>query len=117
VENESARQFYLNEAIEQNWSTRALERQINSFYYERILSSQEKEAVVAEANNKTKKLPHSPEGLIKDPYVLEFLNLPSTSGVLEKDLENAIIRQLQQFLLELLCKTLHNNSYAYRFIM
>ena len=101
VENEAARRFYLNEAIEQNWSTRALERQINSFYYERILSSQEKEAVATEANDKTKKLPHSPEDFIKDPYVLEFLNLPSSPGVLEKDLENAIIRQLQQFLLEL----------------
>src|SRR5947209_5146087 len=48
VENEAARHFYLNETIEQNWSTRALERQINSFYYERILSSKEKEAVTAE---------------------------------------------------------------------
>lgn len=56
VENEQARQGYLNEAISKNWSTRALERQINSFYYERLLSSQNKAPVMAEAAEKTKKL-------------------------------------------------------------
>jgi predicted nuclease of restriction endonuclease-like (RecB) superfamily len=101
VENEAAREFYKEEAIEQNWSTRALERQINSFYYERIISSKKKKAVAAEAKENTGALAASPEDLIKDPYVLEFLNLPSDTGFLEKDVENAIVQKLQHFLLEL----------------
>jgi predicted nuclease of restriction endonuclease-like (RecB) superfamily len=91
----------MQEAIAQNWSTRALERQINSFYYERIVSSKKKKSVIAEARKKTKDLPASPEDFIKDPYVLEFLSLPSETGFLGKDLENAIIQKLQHFLLEL----------------
>jgi predicted nuclease of restriction endonuclease-like (RecB) superfamily len=101
VENEKARNYYMQEAIAQNWSSRALERQINSFYYERILSSKKDKAVIAEAQKATAALAASPEDFIKDPYVLEFLNLPSGSGFLEKDLEAAIIQKLQQFLLEL----------------
>ena len=99
VEDAAAREFYLNEAIEQNWSTRALERQINSLYYERIVSSKNKKPVKAEANTAINKL--SPEDFIKDPYVLEFLNIPSGSSFLEKDIENGLIEKLQQFLLEL----------------
>lgn len=101
VEKEAARNFYINEAIAQNWSTRALERQINSFYYERILSSKDKKSVTDEAKENTNQIFHLPEDFIKDPYVLEFLHLPSASGILEKDIEQAIITQLQQFLLEL----------------
>lgn len=101
VENEKARNYYMNEAIAQNWSSRALERQINSFYYERILSSKKDKAVIEEAQKATEALAASPEDFIKDPYVLEFLNLPSGAGFLEKDLEAAIIQKLQQFLLEL----------------
>lgn len=101
VENEKARNYYMQEAIAQNWSSQALERQINSFYYERILSSKKDKAVIEEAQKATEALAASPEDFIKDPYVLEFLNLPSGSGFLEKDLEGAIIQKLQQFLLEL----------------
>ena len=101
VENETARNYYINEAIAQNWSSRALERQINSFYYERILSSKKDKAVIEEAQKATAALAASPEDFIKDPYVLEFLNLPSGSGFLERDLEAAIVQKLQQFLLEL----------------
>jgi predicted nuclease of restriction endonuclease-like (RecB) superfamily len=101
VENENARNYYMNEAIAQNWSSRALERQINSFYYERILSSKKDKAVIEEAQKATEALVASPEDFIKDPYVLEFLALPSGSGFLERDLEAAIIQKLQQFLLEL----------------
>lgn len=101
VENEVARNFYLTESIAESWSTRALERQINSFYYERIVSSKKKEEVTSEAKKATNALPLLPEDFIKDPYVLEFLNLPSDIRFLEKDLENAIIQKLQQFLLEL----------------
>ncbi|RZK09661.1 MAG: DUF1016 family protein, partial [Flavobacterium sp.] len=70
-------------------------------YYERIVSSQKKKAVTKEAKEKTEALAASPEDFIKDPYVLEFLSLPSETGFLEKDLESAIIQKLQHFLLEL----------------
>ncbi|MBD0298420.1 MAG: hypothetical protein ICV84_25000 [Flavisolibacter sp.] len=85
VEDEAARNYYMEEAIAQNWSTRALERQINSFYYERIISSKNKKAVAAEAKENTESLAARPEDFIKDPYVLEFLNLPSGSGFLENE--------------------------------
>lgn len=101
VENQKARDYYIKEAIAQNWSTRALERQINTFYYERIISSKNKEEVEAEASNNTKNLTGQPHDFIKDPYVLEFLDIPANSGYLEKDLENGIIQKLQHFLLEL----------------
>lgn len=101
VENEKAREYYLNEAIAQNWSTRALERQINSFYYERLLSSKKKKEVEAEAKSNTDALAASPEDFIKDPFVLEFLNLSPDNRFWEKDLEQAIIQNLQKFILEL----------------
>ncbi|MEG2529959.1 MAG: DUF1016 N-terminal domain-containing protein, partial [Anaerovoracaceae bacterium] len=71
VENETARKFYLDECAKSNWSTRQLERQINSFYYERLLSSQDKD----EVRNEIQKLEtgSTPQDIIRDPYVLEFL--------------------------------------------
>lgn len=99
VEKKDARKFYINECIENNWGTRQLERQINSFYYERILSSRDKKAVRDEAKAKGKIL--QPEDIIKDPYVLEFLNLKENKRYLEKHLESALIEKLQEFLLEL----------------
>lgn len=101
VENVLARNYYIEESIAQNWSTRALERQINPFYYERIISSKNKKGVIEEAKKETNKLALLPEDFIKDPYVLEFLNIPSDSGFLEKDIEKAIIQKLQQFMLEM----------------
>ncbi len=99
VEKETARDFYLNEAVDSNWSTRQLERQINSFYYERLLSSKGKKPVVDEADRNAS--PAKPEDLIKDPYVLEFLNLKGNESLLEKDLETELLGKLQEFLLEL----------------
>lgn len=101
VENKNARDYYIKEAIAENWSTRALERQINSFYYERIVSSKNKEEVEAEAKANTGTLASQPHDFIKDPYVLEFLDIAANSGYLEKDLESGIIQKLQHFLLEL----------------
>jgi predicted nuclease of restriction endonuclease-like (RecB) superfamily len=101
VENLEARHYYIDETIAENWSTRALERQINSFYYERIVSSKHKEEVQAEAKANTGALTSQPQDFIKDPYVLEFLDIPANSGYLEKDLESGIIEKLQHFLLEL----------------
>ncbi|MDA3838811.1 MAG: PDDEXK nuclease domain-containing protein [Candidatus Delongbacteria bacterium] len=99
VENEKARLWYMNEAIKENWSTRALERQINSHYFERILSSQKKESVIKEATKNTKKL--EPQDILKDPYVLEFLNLKNRTEYTENEFESAILNNLQNFLLEL----------------
>ncbi|MCC6410702.1 MAG: DUF1016 family protein [Saprospiraceae bacterium] len=99
VENENARQFYLTEAISAHWSTRQLERQINSFYYERMLVSREKQQMRLDENKK--ELPRQPIDLIKDPYVLEFLGLKDFSNFSEKELEQALIDKLQVFMLEL----------------
>ena len=101
VENEKARAYYLKEAADQNWSTRALERQINSLYYERLLMSRKKVPVKAEALENTLALADRPEDFIKDPYVLEFLNIPDNASFRETDLEQAIIGKLQAFILEL----------------
>ncbi len=99
VENEAARSWYMTEAAHEGWSTRALERQINSFYYERILSSQNPGPVRSEAAANTQKL--SPRDVLKDPYVLEFLELGERASFTESELELGLIGQLQGFLLEL----------------
>ena len=101
VENENARKFYGDECVKSNWSVRALERQVYSFYYERLLSSRNKIPIVKEADQKTKKLAERPEDFVKDPYVLEFLNLPDNSELRESRFEQALIDHLQKFLLEL----------------
>ena len=99
VENKNARRFYIEEAIKSNWSTRQLERQINSFFYERLLSSQNKEKVTEEIQKlESAKVP---EDIIRDPYVLEFLGLNPKDDFYESDLEEALITHLQKFLLEL----------------
>jgi predicted nuclease of restriction endonuclease-like (RecB) superfamily len=99
VENEKSRRWYMEETIRENWSTRALERQINSHYYERLLASQNRDPVIKEASLKTGRL--APEDVLKDPYVLEFLNLQNRPEYTENELESALIDQLQNFLLEL----------------
>jgi len=101
VEREEIRQFYLNECIQSNWSTRQLERQINTLYYERLLASKNKLPVKREADARAKKLAVSPEDQIKDPYVLEFLGLKEHPALKESELEHALIEKLQNFLLEL----------------
>lgn len=85
-----AREWYMNEAADLNWSTRALDRQINSLYYERLLMSREKTPVVDEMREKTGQLAPAPEDFIKDPYVLEFLGLQDRPGFREVELETAI---------------------------
>ncbi len=101
VEDPKAREYYLREATEQNWSVRALERQINSLYFERLLLSRDKAFVVEEMREKTAPLVPAPQDFIKDPYVLEFLGLQDNTGFRESDLEQAIIGKLQAFMLEL----------------
>lgn len=100
IDNEQARQWYLEEAISQSWSARALERQISSLYFERLLSSQDKAPVKQEAKEKTSKLAVSQKNYLRDPYIFDFLNLPHQS-LIESNVEQGLIDNLQKFLLEL----------------
>lgn len=99
VDNASARQFYIEESVKSNWSVRQLERQINTFSYQRLLASHGNYDVVEDT---TKREPvKAPEDVIRDPYVLEFLGLEQSASFYESDLEQALIDHLQKFLLEL----------------
>jgi predicted nuclease of restriction endonuclease-like (RecB) superfamily len=98
-ENESKREFYIAEATKNNWNSRQLERQINSQLFERLLLSNDVESVLAVARNERQ--PSDAKDIIKDPMVLEFLDLKRKSSYYEKDLEQSIITNLQDFLLEL----------------
>lgn len=99
VENEQARQWYMDEAIASAWSSRQLERQISTLYYERLLASRDRPPVKAEADELV--APLAAKNFIKDPYVLEFLDLKDYPALRESDLEQALIDKLQEFLLEL----------------
>lgn len=101
VENEKAREWYMQEAATQNWSTRALERQIGRLYYERLLASEDRKAVLDEADTNIAALPLSPREFVRDPVLLEFLGLPNPGKLLEAKLEQALIDNLQSFLMEL----------------
>lgn len=83
------REYYELEAVNNGWTGRELERQINSMLYERLLLSNDKEAVLAVARNE--RIPESPKEIIKDPMILEFLGLERKPAYYEKDLESAII--------------------------
>ncbi len=100
VDSESARSWYMREAAEQNWNSRALERQIGTLYYERLLASQDRAAVENEASEKVAALKGGAREFLRDPVLLEFLGFP-TSTVVESELERALMDQLQSFLLEL----------------
>lgn len=98
VENKKARQYYIDECAEHMWSTRTLERNISTLYYERLLSSQNKQEALLDSQTLEKTTLND---FIKDPYVFEFLNIPEPTKALEQDIESALIQNLQQFLLEL----------------
>lgn len=99
LDNPQARAFYLQEASDQNWSTRQLDRNIKSFYYERLLTSSDKKQELIESKP-TSELANTSD-FIKDPYVFEFLNLPAPFQNSERELEGLLIGHLQEFLLEL----------------
>ena len=99
VPDEKVRTFYIEEAVKSGWSVRQLERQINTLFYQRILASRDKGSVAAEIQTTEPKPEY--EQIIKDPYVLEFLNLPANEHFYESSLEQALIDHLQKFLLEL----------------
>jgi len=97
VENLAAREYYIHEAAEQNWSTRQLERNINTMYYERLLKSSSKKALKQEGSLGGQNF----SDFVKDPYVLEFLQVSEPLDPSERETETAIIDNLQQFLLEM----------------
>jgi predicted nuclease of restriction endonuclease-like (RecB) superfamily len=102
VKDTKARDWYANEAVTQAWSVRALDRQISTLFYERLLGSQDKAGVSAEAVALiAKEAPADPRDFIRDPYVLEFLGAQPDAGLYEKDLEQGLLNQLQKFLMEL----------------
>lgn len=95
IEKEDVRSFYMNEAIEQHWSTRKLDRNISSQYFQRMLVNQKNKDFTSKNEQKNNL------EFIKNPYVLEFLDLPAHLAHQEKDIEKAIIQHIQSFLLEL----------------
>jgi predicted nuclease of restriction endonuclease-like (RecB) superfamily len=99
VDDRAAREWYMHEAAGQRWSTRQLARQISVFYYERLLASRRKATVRKEARDKLAAV--APAQFIRDPYVLEFLDLREYPALRESKIEQAIIDNLQTFLLEL----------------
>ena len=101
VQNLGARSFYEQEAIKSGWNTRALDRQITTFYYERLLASQDKLALEKEAEENTNQIGRAVLDFVKDPYVLEFLEIKPDHRLYETDLELLLIDNLQEFLLEL----------------
>jgi len=92
LKSKEARDYYMEESVKSNWSVRALERQIGTHYYERIISSRDKQIVEQEAKEKTKDLQLTPKDIIKDPYVLEFLDLKDNKSFRESELESALKR-------------------------
>lgn len=104
VDAPEAREWYMQEAAVQNWSTRVLERHLGTLYYERLLSSQNKSALSAQTEASMQADPDlmtSPRDFVRDPVMLEFLGLPDMGRLLESQLERALMDKLQQFLLEL----------------
>lgn len=102
VADPEARQWYAAEAVSQTWSVAALDRQIATLYYQRLLSSQDRAGVQAEARALIEReAPPHPRGFIRDPYILEFLQASPQASWYEKDLEQGLLDQLQRFLLEL----------------
>lgn len=98
VQDEQARLWYMNEAADQAWSSRQLDRQISVLYYERLLNSTDKDSVRTEAIEKLSAL--TPQNFIHDPYVLDFLNLKDYPALHESTIEQGLIDNLQSFLLE-----------------
>ena len=99
VENIDARMFYVNESISSNWSTRELDRQINSLLYERLALSKNKKKI--KQLSEKGQIIKSADDMVKDPYVLEFLGMKENKDYLEKDIEKTLIKKLRQFILEL----------------
>ncbi len=101
VDNPAARDWYMNESVAENWSSRQLERQISVLYYDRMLLSADKQSTKSDAAENMALAKLEPESIIRNPYVLEFLNLKDYPNLHEMDIEQGLINNLQTFLLEL----------------
>ena len=99
ISDKTAREFYTDECAKSAWSVRQLERQIHTMYYQRLLASRDKESVAAEIQTTEPKPEY--EKAVKDPYVMEFLQIKPDTHVYESDIEQALLDHLQEFLLEL----------------
>ena len=99
ISDKTARDFYTEECAKAAWSVRQLERQIHTMYYQRLLASRDKESVSAEIQTTEPKPEY--EKAVKDPYVMEFLQIKPDTHVYESDIEHALLDHLQEFLLEL----------------
>ncbi len=103
IQDETERDFYEQQAGTENWSVRELQRQMDTKLYDRLThvkTSEDKNAVIAIAQKNALPIP-TPSHLIRDPYVLEFLNIPESHKMIENKLEEALVTHLQQFLLEI----------------
>ncbi|MDR2525071.1 MAG: PDDEXK nuclease domain-containing protein [Oscillospiraceae bacterium] len=101
IDNADRRDFYLKECASENWSVRQLERQINSFFYERLLATQKEHRAEIQSEIQTLEPKTEPDYILRDPYILEFLDLKENVKYSESDLEKGLIDKLQEFLLEL----------------
>jgi len=101
VDEQKRREFYLNESVESGWTSRQLERQINSFYYERLLATQKNDRESIKNEIQILEPKTTADYILKDPYILEFLDLGENKTYHESELEQALIDKLQEFLLEL----------------
>lgn len=102
IKDRNARDWYTNEAVSQGWSVAALDRQVSTLFYERLLSSQDQSALRTEAIALIQQhTPNDPRDFIRDPYILEFIGAQPSATLYEKELETGLIEQLQTFLLEL----------------
>lgn len=101
VSDANARMYYLKEAAANTWSVRTLDRNISTLYYDRIITSTDTELIKNEVIENTPKTHLNPNHFIKNPTVLEFLNLPTNKSYTEAELEKALIDNLQEFILEL----------------
>jgi len=101
VDVPEARNWYMDEAAGQNWSTRILERQIGTLFYERLVSSKDRQGLLEDSREQARTEVASPRDFVRDPVMLEFLGVRDAAKLLESDLEQALMSKLQQFLLEL----------------
>jgi predicted nuclease of restriction endonuclease-like (RecB) superfamily len=101
VDEDSRREFYLKECADSGWTVRQLERQMYSFYYERLLATQKEHRAEIEGEIYTTEPKTDPDYILKDPYVLEFLDLKENVKYKESEIEQGLIDNLQEFLLEL----------------
>ena len=99
IEDDAKRNFYMHECINSNWNVRELARQRSTLLYERVYNAKDKNKIL-EISNKGF-IVNEPKDIIKDPFVLEFLDIKENTNYLESDLEKNILNHLKEFLLEL----------------